>query len=226
MRIGILGTGGVARTLAGALAVNGHEVVMGSRDPAAALARDEVNQQTGTTLSGWHGDHPSATIGTFAEAATHGEVLLLATSGEGALHALEAGGADRLRDPIVIDITNPIVRTPEGVALDPAITDSLAEHIQRAYPNVRVVKALNTVTAALMIDPGSVAGGDHTLPISGDDEEAKEQVAAWLGEWFGWRDVLDLGDLTAARAQEAYLLFWLRLMQTTGTPMVTTKVLR
>jgi 8-hydroxy-5-deazaflavin:NADPH oxidoreductase len=226
MRIGILGTGGVARTLAGALAERGHEVVMGSRDPAAALARDEVNQQTGTTLSGWHVDHPSVVIGTFAETASHGEVLLLATSGSGALYALEAGGADRLRDPVVIDITNPIVRTPDGVGLDPAITDSLAEHIQRAYPNVRVVKALNTVTAALMIDPGSVADGDHTLPICGDHEEAKEQVARWLGEWFGWRDVLDLGDLTAARAQEAYLLFWLRLMQSTGTPMVTTKVLR
>lgn len=226
MRIGILGTGGVARTLAGALAGSSHEVVMGSRDPAMALARDEVNQQTGTTLSGWHADHPSVVIGTFADAAAHGEALLLATSGEGALHALEAAAADRLRDPIVIDITNPIVRTPEGVALDPAITDSLAEHIQRAYPNIRVVKALNTVTAALMIDPGSVASGDHTLPICGDDEEAKEQVARWLDEWFGWHDVLDLGDLSAARAQEAYLLFWLRLMQTTGTPTVTTKVLR
>lgn len=226
MKIAIVGTGAVARILAGALTDEGHEVKLGSRDPAAALARDDVNHQTNSTLAGWHEAHPTVQIGTFEEAADHGEMLLLATAGEGALPALRAAGLDRHVGTIVVDLTNPIVRTSEGVTLDPAMTDSLAEHIQRTYPNVRVVKALNTVTAALMIAPESVGGGDHTLPICGDDDEAKMQVAEWLRDWFGWRDVLDLGDLSAARAQEAYLLFWLRLMQTTGNSMVTTKVLR
>lgn len=226
MKIAILGTGGVARILAGALSDKGHDVELGSRDPAAALARDDVNHQTNSTLAGWHEAHPKVQIGTFEEAADHGEVLLLATSGGGALPALATAGLERRAGTILIDITNPIVRTSEGITLDPSMTDSLAEQIQRTYPNVRVVKALNTMTAALMIDPSAVAGGDHTLPLCGDDDEAKAQVTQWLGDWFGWRDVLDLGDLSAARAQEAYLLFWLRLMQSTGNPMVNTKVLR
>ena len=226
MQIAIMGTGGVARTLAGALSAKGHVVMLGSRDAAAALARDDINHQTNSTLAEWHSEHPTVHIGSFAEAADHGEVVLVATAGEGALPALRAAGLDQRVGTIVVDLTNPIVRTSEGVTLDPGMTDSLAEQIQRTYPNVRVVKALNTITAALMIAPDAVAGGDHTLPICGDDDEAKAQVTEWLRDWFGWRDVLDLGDLSAARAQEAYLLFWLRLMQTTGNPMVNTKVVR
>jgi predicted dinucleotide-binding enzyme len=88
------------------------------------------------------------------------------------------------------------------------------------------VKALNTLTAALMVDPASLAEGDHTLPICGNDEGAKQRATEWLRSWFGWEDVLDLGDLTAARGMEAYLLFWLRLYQATGTAMVNTKVVR
>jgi hypothetical protein len=225
MQIAIIGTGGVARTLAGALATKGHDVVLGSRDPAAALARDDVNQQTGTTLAGWADANPSVEIVPNAEAAAHGETVWNATSGTAAIPALEAGAAD-LDGRIVVDIANPIVRSDAGVTLEPIGTDSLAERIQRALPNARVVKALNTVTAAVMIDPGSLAGGDHSLPICGNDDDAKRKVAGWLSDWFGWRDVYDLGDLTAARAQEAYLLFWLRLMQTSGSSIVSTKIVR
>jgi predicted dinucleotide-binding enzyme len=226
MRIGIIGTGGVARTLAGALAGNGHEVALGSRDPQGALARDDVNQQTGTTLAGWSGANPEVRIVTNAEAAAHGATVWNAASGAASLGALESAGAERLDGKILVDMTNPIVRSPDGVTLDPIGTDSLAERIQRAVPNARVVKALNTVTAAVMVDPASLGGGDHTLPICGNDDDAKREVIGWLKEWFGWRDVLDIGDLTAARAQEAYLLFWLRLMQTAGTSIVSTRIVR
>jgi predicted dinucleotide-binding enzyme len=225
MRIAIIGTGGVARTLAGALATKGHDVVLGSRDPAAALARDDVNQQTGTTLAGWSEANPAVAIVPNTEAARHGETVWNAASGTAPVTALEAGAGD-LDGKIVVDIANPIVRSDAGVTLDPIGTDSLAERIQRALPNARVVKALNTVTAAVMIDPGSLAGGDHSLPICGNDDDAKREVAGWLSDWFGWRDVYDLGDLTAARAQEAYLLFWLRLMQTNGSSIVSTKIVR
>ena len=225
MRIAIIGTGGVARTLAGALATGGHDVVLGSRDPAAALARDDVNRQTGTTLAGWSAQHPSVRIVPNAEAATHGETVWNAASGTASIAALEAGGSD-LDGKILVDITNPIVRSDAGVTLEPFGTDSLAEQIQRTLPNARVVKALNTVTAAVMIDPGSLGGGDHSLPICGNDVAAKREVAGWLTDWFGWRDVYDLGDLTAARAQEAYLLFWLRLMQSNGSSIVSTKIVR
>jgi len=212
--------------LAGALAGNGHEVALGSRDPQAALARDDVNQQTGTTLAGWSGASPEVRIVTNAEAAAHGATVWNAASGAASLGALESAGAERLDGKILVDITNPIVRSPDGVTLDPIGTDSVAERIQRAFPTARVVKALNTVTAVVMVDPASLAGGDHTLPICGNDDDAKREVTSWLTDWFGWRDVLDIGDLTAARAQEAYLLFWLRLMQTSGSSVVSTKVVR
>jgi len=225
MRIGIIGTGGVARTLAGGLTAKGHDVALGSRDPQAALARDDVNRQTGTTLAGWAEANPSARIVTNAEAIAHGETVWNAASGTASIPALEAGAAD-LDGKILVDVANPIARSEAGVTLDPIGTDSLAEQIQRAFPGARVVKALNTVTAVVMIDPGQLAGGAHTLPICGNDEDAKREVAGWLADWFGWRDVLDIGDLTAARAQEAYLLFWLRLMQVNGSSIVSTKVVR
>ncbi len=226
MRIGILGTGGVARTLAGALDDGGHEVVLGSRDPAAALARDDVNRQTGTTLAGWRETHPNVAIATFAEAAVHGELLMNATSGAGSLPALEAPGDANLDGKVLVDAANPIGWAEHGVSLTVSNTDSLAEQLQRAHPRLRVVKALNTVTADLMVDPGRLADGDHTLPICGDDADAKATVAALLRDAFGWRDVLDVGDITAARAMEAYLLLWLRLRETTGSAIVSTKVVR
>ena len=226
MRIGILGTGGVGRTLAGALAGKGHEVVMGSRDAASALASSDVNQQTGATLAGWHDEHDDVRIAAFSDAAAHGEAVLHATSGTGSLAALAAAGDANLGGKIVIDIANPLVWSEQGASLSVMNTDSLAEQAQRQHPDARVVKALNTVTAAIMVDPSMLAGGDHTLPICGNDEAAKQQVTAWLQEWFGWRDVLDVGDLTAARATEAYLLFWLRIYEATGSPIVNTRVVR
>ena len=225
MRIGIIGTGGVARTLAGALAAKGHEVALGSRDPRAALGRDDVNRQTGTTLAGWSAENAGVPIVPILEAAAHGDTVWNATSGAAGSAPVASAGA-ALDGKIVVDITNPIVRSGDTVTLEPIGTDSLAEAIQRAVPGARVVKALNTVTAAVMVDPASLAGGDHTLPICGNDDDAKREVAGWLADWFGWRDVLDIGDLAAARAQEAYLLFWLRLMQTAGTSIVSTKIVR
>jgi hypothetical protein len=226
MRIAVIGTGGVARTLASALARKGHDVVLGSRDPQAALARDDVNPQTGTTLAGWSQANPSVRIVPNANAIAHGDTVWNATSGPTSVATLHDAGVADLDGTILLDLTNPIVRSDAAVTLDPIGTDSNGERIQRAFPGVRVVKALNTVTAAVMVDPASLAGGDHTLPICGNDADAKREVSGWLAEWFGWRDVLDIGDLSAARAQEAYLLFWLRLMQTAGGSLVSTKVVR
>jgi predicted dinucleotide-binding enzyme len=227
MRIGTIGTGGVARILADALSEKGHDVVLGSRDPRAALARDDVNRQTGTTLAGWAEEHPDVRIVTNREAVQHGETIWNASSGTASVGVIQdAAGANDLDGKILLDISNPIVRAADGVTLEPIGTDSVAEQLQRAFPNARVVKGLNTVTAAVMVDPSSLAGGDHTLPICGIDDAAKREVASWMTDWFGWRDVLDIGDLTAARAQEAYLLFWLRLMQTTGSSIVSTKIVR
>ncbi len=170
MRIGILGTGGVGRTLAGALSEQGHEVVMGSRDPAVALASTDANQQTDTTWSGWQASNSAVRIATFAEAAAHGEVLMLATAGDGSLAAAAAAGDEHLDGTVLIDISNPLSWSVQGTSLTMMNTDSLAEQVQRQHPGARVVKALNTVTASLMVDPTTLAGGDHTLPICGNDD--------------------------------------------------------
>ena len=101
--------------------------------------------------------------------------------------------------------------------------DSLAERIQRAHPGAKVVKTLNTVTAAVMVRPTDVGGGDHTMFVAGEDDDAKATVRSLL-EAFGWRDVIDLGGLRGARAMEMYLPLWLQLMGARGTPMFNVKV--
>ena len=226
MEIAVLGTGGVGRTLAGALAARGHDVVLGSRDPEAALAREDPHRQTGDSLAGWHEANPSVRLVTLAEAGAHGEILLNATPGAVSMEALGAAGADDFHGTIVIDVANPLAWSDAGPTLTVGITDSLGETLQRTYPGARIVKALNTVTAAVMVDPDSLGDGEHTLPICGDDADAKRRVTALLAGWFGWKDVLDVGGIAAARATEAYLLYWIRLREVTGSNVVSTRVVR
>jgi hypothetical protein len=105
-------------------------------------------------------------------------------------------------------------------------TDSLGEQIQRAFPAARVVKTLNTTTASVMVDPALVAGGDHDLFISGNDPDAKQRVTTLLREWFGWKSVIDLGDITTARGTEMLLPIWVRLWSALGTPMFNFRIAR
>lgn len=210
MKIAVLGTGGVGRVLATSLSGAGHDVMMGTRDPAATVADD--------TFASWMGENPRVEVGTFREAADFGDVAVLATNGSAAVEVVSSVG-DALDGKILIDVTNPL---DFSAGFPPTLfvsnDDSLGERVQRAVPAARVVKTLNTVNAALMVDPGSLSEGQHTIFVSGDDPGARAQVAAWLGEWFGWRDVLDLGDITTARGPEALLLLWVRLMGSLGTP--------
>jgi hypothetical protein len=208
MKLGVLGTGSVGQTIAGKLVALGHEVTMGARDAgnekAAAWAKPAG---------------PKASQGTFADAAAAGEILFNCTSGAASLEVLRAANEANLRGKILVDISNPLdfskgmpptLFTPSG--------DSLGEQIQRAFPELKVVKALNTITAALMVDPGSVAGGEHDALICGNDAGAKAKVTEILRGWFGWKHVVDVGDLTAARGTEAYLLLWVRLYGALQTP--------
>lgn len=216
MRIGILGTGTVGRTLAQALVDDGHEVRIGSRAGGNEHA------------AAWAGaSGPLASTGTFADAAAFGELAINATAGAASLDALEMAGADLLAGKVLIDVGNPL---DFSRGMPPRLTvcndDSLAERIQRALPDVHVVKALNTVTAAVMVEPRLVPGR-HTLPICGNDAGAKAQ-AGELMRGFGWPAdaILDLGDITAARGMEMYLPLWLRMMQTFGTPVFNVAVER
>lgn len=214
MRIGVLGTGTVGRTLGSALLRNGHEVRLGSRTAGNEAA------------VGWAAEVGGpASEGTFADAAGFGELLVNATAGAASLDALALAGAEQVAGKVLVDVANPLDFS-QGMppTLSVCNDDSLAEQIQRAYPDVRVVKALNTVTAALMVDPARVPGM-HTVFVAGDDGTAKAQVAELLGE-FGWpaEAVLDLGDITAARGLEMYLPLWLRLRGAAGTAVLNVEV--
>jgi 8-hydroxy-5-deazaflavin:NADPH oxidoreductase len=200
MRYGVLGTGTVGRTLAGKLEELGHEVRVGSRQGGEDKAP-------------------------FEEAASFAEVVINATAGTASLEALGQAGADNLGGKVLIDVANPL---DASRGFPPVLTlcndDSLAEQIQRQFPDARVVKTLNTVNASVMVTPDDVPG-DHTMFVSGDDEGAKAQVTELLGE-FGWpaERVMDLGGIEAARGQEMYLPLWLRIFGAAGTPTVNVEV--
>lgn len=226
MRIGILGTGIVGRTLATGFAAQGHDVAIGTRGVDALMARTDPDQMGNPPFSVWHKDHMNIGVAPFAEAAAHGELLVNATHGDVSVEAFTLAGVANLEGKVLIDPSNPLDFS-QGFppSLFVANTDSLSERIQRAFPQVRVVKALNTMTAALMVDPASLGGGDHTVFICGNDDAAKAEVAGLLRA-FGWKDILDLGDLTNARATEAYLLLWTRTMPAAGSELFNIKVVR
>ena len=227
MRIGILGTGIVGRTLAEGFAAAGHDVAIGTRGVAALMARTDTDRMGSPPFATWHADHANIGVATFADAAAHGELLVNATVGAGSIDALTAAGTSNLAGKVLIETANPL---DFSQGFPPSLfvgnTDSLAEQIQRAVPDVRVVKSLNTVSAALMVDPGALAGADHTMFLCGNDEAAKNEVAGLLREAFGWRDILDLGDLSSARAMEAHLMLWTRLIGPAGTHLFNVKVVR
>jgi predicted dinucleotide-binding enzyme len=191
MKIGVLGTGMVGRAISGKLEALGHDVKVGSRTAGDGSVE-------------------------FAEAAAHGEIVFNCTNGAASLEALSAAGD--LAGKIVIDVANPLDSSSGGPALFTDTTDSLGERIQAAFPDARVVKSLNTINCNLMVDAASVPG-DHVVFVCGNDDDAKARTRELLGE-FGWpaERVIDLGDITAARGTEHYLMLWLRLMGATGGP--------
>jgi predicted dinucleotide-binding enzyme len=226
VHIAVLGTGLVGKTLAGRLAELGHEVTIGTRDPQSTLGITEPDRFGSPPMRQWLDEHPGVLLATQAEAAAAGELVINATSGDGSLSALRSAGSDNLAGKVLIDIANPLDFS-QGMppSLSVANTDSLAEQIQRAFPTARVVKTLNTTNARVMVNPAQVAGGDHTMFICGNDGDAKEKVRTLL-ESFGWTDIIDLGDITAARGAEMLLPIWVRLMGVLGTPAFNFKVAR
>ncbi|HUS69074.1 MAG TPA: NAD(P)-binding domain-containing protein [Kofleriaceae bacterium] len=226
MKIGVLGTGSVGQTIAAKLAELGHDVMVGTRDPAATLARTEPDRFGNPPLKTWLAGRERVELGTFAQAAARGELVVNATSGDVSLEVLRAAGGDHLAGKVLVDIANPLdFSRGFPPTLSVCNTDSLAEQIQRAVPAARVVKTLNTVNATLMVEPGRLAGGDHTMFMCGDDAAAKATVAELL-ESFGWRDVVDLGALSNARATEMLLPIWVRLFGHLKTPAFNFKLVR
>jgi hypothetical protein len=210
MNIGILGTGIVGNTLGTKLVQQGHRVMMGSRTRDNEKAANWVNSA---------GENASA--GTFADAAAFGEIVMNCTAGTASLEALKMTGEENLSGKILIDVANPLDFS-HGFppTLTVCNTDSLAEQIQRAFPDAKVVNTLNTVNCLVMANPSAVPG-DHNIFVGGNDAEAKNRVAELLGEWFGWKreNVIDLGDITTARATEMLLPAWVRLFGMLQNPM-------
>ena len=202
-------------------------MAIGTRDVDALMARTDPDQMGNPPFSVWHADHANIGVAVFADAAVHGELLINATHGETSIEALTAAGAANVDGKVLIDLSNPL---DFSQGFPPSLfvtnTDSLAEQIQRAFPQVRVVKALNTMAVAVMVDPGALGGGDHTVFVCGNDEGAKIDVTGLLRDAFGWRDIVDLGDLTNARATEGYLLLWTRMMPAVGSELFNIKVVR
>lgn len=201
MKIGVLGTGAAGQTVAAKLVAMGHDVMMGARaaDNPKVLGFAE---RTG------------GRAGTFAAAAAHGDMVINCTRGDTSLATLSNLAAE-LKGKILLDVANPLDFS-KGFPphLTVSNTDSLAEQIQRALPETLVVKSLNTVNAAVMIEPARVPG-PHTVFVSGNDRKAKGRVMDFLRS-LGWQSIIDLGDITSARAAEQLLPLWVRLFTALG----------
>lgn len=194
MKVGVLGSGDVAKSLAGGFIKHGHQVMLGTRD--AGKLKDFVGQ------------HQGAQVGSFADAAKFGELVVLAVKGSVALDALKAAGASNLAGKPVIDATNPIADAPPENGVLKFFTDlnqSLMERLQKAFPDVHFVKAYNSVGNARMVNP-QFPGGKPTMFICGNDDKAKAAVRG-INEQFGW-ETADMGKAEAARAIEPLCMLW------------------
>jgi 8-hydroxy-5-deazaflavin:NADPH oxidoreductase len=209
----VVGSGIVGRTLGEAFAERGHDVAIGTRDPEETAGREE-----------WAGS--SLSLQPLENVAADADLVVNATSGSASLEALGRLGRGHLAGKVVLDVSNPLdFSNGFPPTLTVKDTDSVAEQIQRAFPDARVVKTLNTVTASVMVDPGSVGEGDTTVFVAGDDASARAETRALL-ESLGWRDVIELDGLQNARGLEMWVSLWVRLMGTLGTPVFNIKVVR
>jgi 8-hydroxy-5-deazaflavin:NADPH oxidoreductase len=207
MKVAIIGSGIVGQTLGKKLVELGRDVVLGTRDPNKL---DEAKGWAGS-LSDWLTTvGTKATVATFAAAAAQGEIVINATHGMASLTALQTAGAENLQGKILIDVANELDFSqgmpPKSLAAD---TTSLGEKIQATFPNTKVVKTLNTMNCAVMVNPKQIADGNHTVFMSGNDADAKAKVTELL-QSFGWTDIFDLGDITSARGTEMMMPIWLR----------------
>jgi 8-hydroxy-5-deazaflavin:NADPH oxidoreductase len=208
MKIAVLGTGMVGEAIGSKLAGLGHSVMMGSRTANNEKALAFVAKHT----------EGRASAGTFADAAAFGELIFNCTKGVEAINILKSAGEKNLEGKILVDISNPLDFS-KGMppSLSVCNTSSMAEEVQKAFPGVKVVKSLNTMSCFLMVNPGMLNGGDHSVFMSGNDAEAKKQVSVLLKS-FGWIDknIIDLGDITTARGTEMMLPVWLSIYMSTN----------
>jgi predicted dinucleotide-binding enzyme len=214
MKIGILGSGPVGRSLGKGFASNGHDVRLGSRTPG----KQEVQDWLKTTKG-------KVSAGTFSEAARHGDVLVLCCLGEAAEEVIKLSGMNNLDGKLVIDATNPLDFSkgmPPGLFV--GTSDSLGERVQRMLPNAKVVKCFNMVNNQTMTNPRMKEGLPDMI-ICGNNDAAKQQVAGLLKE-FGWGEPIDIGGIDGSRWLEAYTALWVRLAIKLGSWSIAAKILK
>jgi 8-hydroxy-5-deazaflavin:NADPH oxidoreductase len=205
MNIGILGTGNVGETIGSRLIELGHTVKMGSRTATNEKAAAWVSKAGA-----------SASAGTFADAASFGEIIFNCTKGIISHEVLQMAGSENINGKVVIDVSNPLDASNGGLpVLSISNTDSLGELLQRSFPDAHIVKALNTMWCGIMVNPRMLKGTHHTY-ICGNNTEAKQKTAGILQQ-FGWaeNEIIDLGDITNARGTEGILPLWLRVYNAT-----------
>jgi predicted dinucleotide-binding enzyme len=198
-RVGVLGSGEVGRRLAAGFAGRGHDVMLGTRDPDRPELREWLS-----------GEGARVEAGSLAQAAAHGELLVLAVLGTAAEQAIADAGPDTFAGKVVIDATNPLdfsAGFPPKLAVSG--DDSLGERVQRALPDAKVVKAFNTIGNTYFVDP-SFPEGKPTMLIAGDDDDAKRIVGDVLGD-FGWPDPIDIGGIEGSRELEAICIAWVKI---------------
>ncbi len=228
-KIAVIGTGTVGQTFASKLISLGHEVMMGTRDVATKLAGTEKDMYGNPAFSEWHTANKGVQLGTFAEAAAFGDIILNVTQGGNSINALKLAEAKNLDGKVLVDIANPLDFSkgmPPVLIPELSNTNSLGEEIQKTFPGAKVVKTLNTMWAGLMVNPNIIGGGDHTAFICGNDADAKTKVKSLMNE-FGWKNenILDLGNISSSRGTEAILPVWLRIWSATQNGAFNFKVI-
>jgi 8-hydroxy-5-deazaflavin:NADPH oxidoreductase len=225
MKIAVFGTGIVGQVIANRLAGLGHSVIIGTRDAEKTLSRTSKDAYGNAPFSSWYEQNKnSIKLATFAEAAASSEVIFNCTMGQGSIQALQEAGKN-LKGKLLIDVSNPLDFS-KGMppTLSPGNTDSLGELIQRTFPELKVVKTLNTMNCFLMVNPSAITE-DHNVFVSGNDTGAKGQAKNILKS-FGWKEanIIDLGDITTARGTEQLLPIWIRLYGALQNPMFNFKI--
>lgn len=230
MKIAIIGTGIVGKTIASKLVELNHDVMMGTRNVSDKLTSTATDNYGNPPFGEWIKTNSKVKLGSFAEAAAFGELVVNATNGSNSLTALILAGTKNLAGKVLIDIANPLdFSNGMPPSLLPGLnnTNSLAEEIQKTFPDTMVIKTLNTMWCGLMVNPNLVGNGDHINFISGNNSEAKNKVIKLLNQ-FGWLDknILDIGDITGARATESLLPIWLKVMGVTKNGAFNFKLVR
>lgn len=224
MKIAVLGTGMVGRAHAAKLVELGHDVTVGTKDVAKTMAETKPDQMGNPPFSDWQKANPKVKLTTFSEAVKDKDMILEALHGAIVVEVLKTLVSD-LANKVLIDIANPL---DFSKGMPPSLfvsnTDSLGEQVQKALPKTKVVKTFNTMNAILQVNPQQLAQGDHHIFLSGNDTEAKNTVTELLKS-YGWKHIIDLGDITTARGTEMMMPVWLRLWGSLKTPMFNYKII-